>query len=208
METIVHTFLVPSAAGAWFASASTDADPRRTILWALLRGAASEPSPLTRLAELAGLPDRKAAGSLVFKMQREGWLGSEEEPFRFDDGPLDETLATLLPALSTEGCAVLADAAGLTIASTGFPPDVVRRLSAHGAGLLPYIAHLEKDAPLNNAPATLALLDSHSGIRIAVRPLCFGRHRFHLTLAGAPAANGEAVVRLVALLGRRYLGQH
>ncbi len=204
MESVVHTFLVPTAAGAWFASASAEADPRRAMLWGLLRGAAGEPSPLTRLCEFAGMPDRKTAGSLIFKMQREGWVSSEVEPFRFDDMPLDESLATLLPALSAEGGAVLADAAGLCIASTGFPADVARRLSAHGAGLLPYIAHLG-NAVMPNTGTTLALLDSQLGVRIVVRPFCLGRHRLHLMLAGGPA-DGDAVVRFTALLGRRYLG--
>lgn len=205
MENVVRTFLVPTAAGAWFASASAEADPRRTMLWGLLRGAAAEPSPLTRLCELADMPDRKAAGSLIFKMQREGWLSSEVEPFRFDNAPLDESLAALLPALSAGGGAVLADAAGLCIASAGFPADAARRLSACGAGLLPYIARSGNDV-IQNTSTALALLDGELGVHIVVRPLCLGRHRLHLTLAGGPAVNSDAIVRLTARLGRRYLG--
>jgi hypothetical protein len=209
MDNTVNAYLVPTVSGTEFAVASGAADARRAILLGLLRGAASRPVPLARLAELAEIPDRKSVGALLFKMQREGWLSGDVDPLRFPDNALAEALPPLLATLSLHGKAVLADNNGLCIAFAGFERPVADELAALGAGLFPLTRRFQRDlgAAIPLARATWSLQDGDCEVRLSVRPLHIGRHLFHLIQAGTPVTGSDAFLHLVALLSRRYLGE-
>jgi hypothetical protein len=209
MDTAISAYLVPTAAGARFAVAAARQDARRTILLGLLRGAASRPVPLTRLAELAGMPDRKAVGGLLFKMQRAGWLSGDVEPMRLPRAPLAEALPALLAALAPCGRAVLAAHDGLCVAWTGFERTAADRLAAVSAGLFPIARNFEErhDAETGAPPASWTLCDTEREARLTIRPLYIGPRPFHLALAGGPDTDDDAFVQLIALLSRRYLGE-
>lgn len=209
MDNAASAYLVPTCSGAEFAVASAAADARRAILSGLLRGAAGRPVPLARLAELAGMPDRKSVGTLLFKMQREGWLSGDVEPLRPPVDALADALPPLLAALSPHGRAVLAEGSGLCFASSGFVHPLDQQLAALAAGLYPLTRRCERDlgATLPLAQPRWHLQDGAREAHLSVRTLHVGRHLFHLVLAGTPVADSVAFVHLVALLSRRYLGE-
>jgi hypothetical protein len=210
MDTTIAAYLVPTSSGAEYALASSRPDARRAILSGLLRGAASRPVPLGKLAELAGITDRKEAGGLLFRMQREGWLSGDVEPLRLPNTPLAEAVPGFLSTLSTLGMAVLADGDGMCFGYAGLERGTAEKIAAFSAGLYPITRRFENDlgsdAFLHHNLITTQ--NARQEVRFSVRALHVGRHLFHLTLAGAPAPGGDAFVQLAATLSHRYLGEY
>jgi hypothetical protein len=204
---VIRAFVVPNAAGVEFAVASDQNDPRRSIMWGLLRGAASRPTPLALLGELTGLPDRKALGTLLYRMQRDGWVQGDVEPLTLPPAPLDTAVTQLLAELSSEGAAVLSDSLGLCFAYSGLMRADADDLAALGASLHPLARRCRTGAPPDaGAATTWGLLKPEGTIGFTLRPLHVGRHLFHLIVGGTANLRSQSFVRLVALLSRRYLG--
>ncbi len=208
MDNIVHTFVVPTPVGAAHAVATPLPNPRRAVILGLLQGGASQPVPLARLAELAGLANRKAAGAELFKLQRRGWLSGELEPFAPPTEPPGLSLPALLALLSDCGKGMLADEHGLCIAATGYPDARARRMCALAASAYPlqegFRGELE-DA--DTMPMTMVLEGVDPEHTITTRTFYLGRRRFHLLVAGPNQIESPAFVRLIAVLARRYLGE-
>jgi hypothetical protein len=207
MDNVVHTFVVPTPAGVANTVAAPP-DTRGTIVLGLLQGGASRPVPLERLAELAELPDRKAAGSILFQLQRLSWLSGELEPFAPPVEPLRQSLPALIALLSPLARGILADAQGLCIASTGYPEGMAHRLSALAAKTFPLIHEFRETGEESaSTPAAMTLEGLDPDCAVSVRPLYVGRHLFHLLLAGRANPDSPAFVHLIAVLARRYLGE-
>jgi hypothetical protein len=194
-------FLVPTPAGAGYASLSSDAEPRRHVLLALLRGGANRPAPFERLAQLAALDDRKAAATLVFGMQRAGWVNGEVEPLVIPTGPLAMLLPRLLAHIGGEDVAVIADASGLCVAHHGCARDEAESLCAHVASLDPRLRRM------SDGKDGWGLAAGKDGGRMTVRPLCTGRFRFLLVLGKGARLDSDAYLHLVSVLARHCLGE-
>jgi len=204
---VVQAYLVPTPAGTWHAVATDQPEPRRQVLWGLLRGAASRPVPLAKLVEWTGLPDRKAIRTLLFKMQREGWLSGDVEPLALPSGPLAQSLTELLAAFSDCGRALLGNDDGLCMATAGFERAEAERFAALSAGLYPlYRQHRRHGNDAAEAVLSWTLSDDHGGA-VAVRTWHLGGRVFHLVVGGTPAWDADAIVPCAALLSRRYLGE-
>jgi len=200
-RTTSGVFLVPTAAGASYATAWGDDELRRLVLLALLRGGASRPAPFAEIAKFAGLADRKAAAALIFGLQREGWLGGDVEPLVAPRGPMTTLLSRLLGQLGGNDPAVLADSSGLCVAHSGIGREEAETLCAHVASLDPRLRRMAID---QNG---WGLAASTAGNRMTVRPLCVGQFRFLLVLGEAARVDSASYIELVSVLARHCLGE-
>lgn len=208
MDNIVHTFVVPTPIGTAHAVATPMPNPRRAVILGLLQGGASQPVPLARLAELAGLADRKAAGAELFKLQRRGWLSGELEPFAPPTEPLQQSLPALLTLLSDHDKGLLADENGLCIAATGYADAQARRMCALAASSYSVQERFREELEEADAmPLTMILEGIDPEHAITTKTFYVGRRRFHLLVTGDNKIESPAFVRLIAVLARRYLGE-
>lgn len=201
-------YLVPTPAGARFAIASLESDPRRAVLRALLRGGSSRPMPLAMLAEISGVADRKALGTILYQLQRHNWISGDVEPLTVAREPLEAAVPPLLAALSSTGHGLIADDQGLCFAFAGYGRAEAERLAAFSTGLYP-LWRLYRENDRLTAPhgsTAWAVLTDAAEIRLTVCPLHAGDVVFHLTLAGTVNMDSPAMVQLAALLLRRYAG--
>jgi len=206
-ETI-PAYLVPTPAGARFVLGAREPDPRRLVLGALLRGGSSRPMPLAMLAEISAVPDRKALGAILYRLQRDNWLTGDIEPLTVAREPLGEAVPPLLQALSVSGQGVLADDSGLCYAYSGYSRDDADRLAAFSTGLYPLWCLYRQLPEVAAQPETSAwsLVTGRGETQYTICPVFVGEHVLHLTLAGATNLDSPAFVKLAALLLRRYVG--
>ncbi len=207
---VIRAYLVPSGAGAEFACASNRHDVRRNILWGLLRGAAGRPVPLARLAEWTGIADRREIRTLLFRLQREGWLNGDLEPFTMPNDPYDEVLSSTLGEVSGGQAAVLANAWGLTVAHATCTREQAQRLALAAAALSPLVRTTGRDATESALAHIVQSFREREGDEFVVRPIYLENMAFFLVLPSGREHNEEssaAFARLMALLSRRYLGE-
>lgn len=204
----IPAYLVPTPVGARFAISAAEPDPRRRVLNALLRGGSSRPMPLAMLAEVSGVNDRKALGAILFNLQRDGWISGEVEPLTVAHEPLGEAVPPLLETLSSTGHGVLADDKGLCYAFAGYARADAERLAAFSSNTYPLLRQYREFPGLvaTDQPPAWALLDEATGVQLTILPLFVGGHLFHLSLAGTPREDSPALIKLAALLLRRYVG--
>ena len=100
-------YLLPTPAGAWIASAEAAADRLRAFIRLLL-------------AQPVSPPWRDPDDLFVRRLGQLGWVQFLAAPRRVSQAPFDDALRSYLPALSAKGCALLADAHGFHLASSGF----------------------------------------------------------------------------------------
>lgn len=206
-ETI-PAYLVPTPAGARFVLGAREPDPRRLVLGALLRGGSSRPMPLAMLAEISAVPDRKALGAILYRLQRDNWLTGDIEPLTVAREPLGEAVPPLLRMLSESGKGVLADDSGLCYAYSGYSRDDADRLAAFSTGLYPLwcLYHGQPEVSTQPETSVWSLVTGRGETRLTVCPVFVGEQLLHLTLAGATNLDSPAFVKLAALLLRRYVG--
>jgi hypothetical protein len=207
---VVRAYLVPSGPGAEFACASNRRDARRAVLWGLLRGAAGRPVPLARLAEWTGIGDRREIRALLLRLQREGLLNGDVEPFAMPDAAYDEVLVSTLGEVSAGRATVLADAWGLAVAHAACSRERARRLALAAASLSPLVRTTGRDATEAALTQIVQAIRDRDGDEFVVCPIYLERMSFFLVLPRDLARGEErssAFARLMALLGRRYLGE-
>ncbi len=208
-DAAVHAYLVPTPAGAWHAVASNEREARRSVLMGLLQGAARVPVSLVKLIEWTAVTDRKAVRSLLFKMQRDGWLNADVNPLELPEQPLDEALPRILRDLSDQGAGLLGDDAGLCIAYSGFDRVTAEKLAAFSTAAYGLYRRYRTEVEESAGPSAFgwALLDDESDFSLTVRSLYVGDRVFSLIVGGKPRLTSEAFVRLAALLSNRCLGR-
>jgi hypothetical protein len=194
------TYLVPTIKGAEYVVASNHLDQHKKLLLCLLRGDAME-----LLMKSVGLPDRKALGALLFKMQREGWLSGESRPIRLSREPLTQSLAVLLEALSSQNKGILADHLGCCVANTGYSKSEADKISAFGTGLYPIHKRYTHDTDVEKPGLEVSLKCGTD--QLAIRHLHIGPRLYHLALAGEFRDTGNQFVNLVTRLVRRCPGE-
>ena len=193
-------YLVPTAAGTWYAASLGKDESRRELLITLLRGACGFPISLDWFAQWTGLRERKAIASLLFALQREGLLTSEAVPLESPRGPASMLLGNLLERIAHGGGMVLADTTGLCVAHAGTSPETAEQLAARVASLDPRLRRLATDGE------GWSLGGNGTDPRLTVRPLHLHPHRF--LLVSCPSANlaGEDFVQFIGVLARCCLG--
>lgn len=208
---VLRSYLVPSDVGAEFAAASHRTDARRNILWGLLRGAAGRPVPVAQLTEWTGTVDRRELASILFRMQREGMLNGGAKPFKLPPGAYDELLEISLKLIAGNSSAVLANAQGLCVSHAGCTREQAQRLALVASTLSPLVRTTGHDATELAMEQIINSIRDKEGEEYIIRPLYLHKVGFFLitprTNMNKPAERASAFAQLIAILGRRYLGE-
>jgi hypothetical protein len=206
-QFIVHedVYIAPTPAGAYYYSASAKPDPARQLLQALF---CKEETPLLSADQLEKWcdSDSSTARLLLYHMQSRSLLQAFDEPHSCPNVPLEELLPSLLPTLSGDGKALLADDQGFYVASSGFPHEAAEELAALSANL-GILHHRHKRLLSNNLgyqTSAWTLGDAAGNSQIGFWPLYVGTQRFSLVIGGVPRLNHNSFTQLVWSLGIRY----
>jgi hypothetical protein len=209
MQLQPNTHLAPTPGGAFYCCASAQDDPARRLLQSLF---SYQQSPLLDQASLETWTGSSAedATALLYHMQQQSLVQGLEKPQSCPEGPLEEVLPFLLPALSGDGKALLADDQGFYVASSGFPHEAAEELAALSASLgLLHNRHqnlLNKNLGYQANAWTLG--DAAGNSQVGFWPLFVGEQRFSLVIGGIPHFNHRSFTRLVWSLGVRYGDQN
>ncbi len=193
MNASARQFLLPTPAGAYYASAEAAEDRLRGFIRLLF----AQPVTPAWHDEDDGFVQRLASV---------GWIQYLPEPRRAAPAPLDAALPTLLAPLSASQHALLADAHGFHLASTGFAPAAADELAALSADLASLHARHQRviGQALRLYGSAWSIPDAAGHSQLGFWPLHVGSHRFVLVLGGVPHLNQPALVDLVWLLHQRY----
>ncbi|WP_374245015.1 roadblock/LC7 domain-containing protein [Zoogloea sp.] len=193
METPRRHYLLPTPAGAYFAAAAQAEDRLRGFIRLLF----AQPTAPAWNDEDDGFVRRLASV---------GWIQYLDAPRCAPRDTIETALQSLLPPLSGNRCAVLADAHGFHLAGTGFSTAQAESLAALSADLASlYNRHrrlIGQDLRMYGSAWSIPDAAGHS--QIGFWPLYVGSHRFVLILAGVPHLNQPELVDLVWLLHQRY----
>ena len=192
--------------GAQRAASATGDDPAHRLLVGILgEPRTPEPAP-ERLAAWTGLTDPEAALALLHRVQSVGW-GRGETVAR--DAPCarsEQDIPGLLGQLSAEHRALLADATGFQLASSGFAHESAEGIAALAADLA--MVHARHQGLLHGNlrlhRGGIATVDAAGNSQLGLWPLAIGTHAFLLVVAGAPLFNHAAFADMVWGLTRRY----
>ncbi|MEW5789098.1 MAG: hypothetical protein AB1899_14725 [Pseudomonadota bacterium] len=188
-------FLAVTPAGAFYTVAMVDPTPERQLLLHLL---AAPGTP--RLADLSGQEETLA------RLSTRGWLRSQAIGQEAPGGTLENLLPDLLPHLSDQGRALLADHQGLAIGQGGFPENEVSVLAALSADAVALGQRARQliNGPGRHLPHAWAMVDAAGNSRIGIWPLFLPGRQFHLVIEGRPLFVRAAFTQLVWILVRRY----
>ncbi|WP_456444521.1 hypothetical protein [Thiolapillus sp.] len=198
-------YLSPTPAGAFYCCASPQEDPARHVLQSLFN---RRRNPVLDSSTLEEWTDSSAedATTLLYHMQRQSLVQGLNNPQTCPEGPLEEVVPFLLPALSGDGKALLADDQGFYVASSGFPHESAEELAALSASL--GLLHKRHQGLLNRNLGyqgnAWTLSDAAGNSQIGFWPLFVGTQRFSLVISGLPRFNQKSFTRLVWSLGVRY----
>lgn len=195
-----RAYLVPTAAGAWYAASLGKDAARRELLLALLRGASGYPISLDWFSQWTGLRERKAIAGLLFALQREGLLTGDAQPPAVPRGPAATLLGPLLADIGHGGEAVLSDPSGLCMAFAGVSQDAADHLAARVAALDPRLRRLASDGE------GWSLGGDGADPRLSVRPLHLPAYRFLLVTGQAARLDDDGFVQFLSVLARTCLG--
>lgn len=191
-------FLAVTPAGAFHAIASGGAQPARTLL-------------LHLLARDSSLSDTEAGGltadaGLLARLLDIGWLARRPLAESAPLSSLESLLPELLPSLSDQGRALLADHQGLQIGYGGFGETEAQELAALSADALALARRCQVLLPelASRLPAAWALVDAAGNSQLGVWPLFLPQRVFALVIQGRPLFTRAAFPTLVWTLVRRY----
>lgn len=199
-------YLLPTAAGAYYAVSSPEPAPPRRLLRTLLSSDRTPRLSVHSLSQMTGIEDETAAGALLKRVQDLGWIQGLEQPRRAVEGALETVLPGLLQPLSNQGKVMLADPQGFYLATRGFPHETAEELSALSADLASLYQRRQGllKSNLGMESSAWAVVDAAGNSQLGCWPLYVGEQRFVLVLAGVPCLNQDVLIDLVWTLSRRY----
>jgi hypothetical protein len=199
-------YLSVTPAGAYFSVAARDADPARTLLLQLL---AEERAPRCDIDWLKRGQDNSAHQlATLERLLGLGWLVGLEQQEVIDEGSLEKLLPELLPQVSSQGRALLADQQGLQIGYAGFSESQAAGLAALSSDAVALSQRYRQlvHASEGQYPGAWAMVDAAGNSRIGVWPLFLPERWFALVIAGRPLFTRSAFQRLVWTLAHRFGG--
>jgi len=201
-----HQFIFPSPAGAFSSVVDLEPDALRRFLQRLLSADTSPRLCLPAVMGWAGTESEDGALDLLYHLQALGWVEGFADAQPAPAGALEDVLPALLPPLSADGKALLADAQGFYVASTGFQHETAVELAALSADLASlYERHqglLKRNMGLGSS--TWALVDAAGNSQTGFWPLYIGDQRFVLIISGVPRLNQPALTDLIWAFSKRY----
>ncbi len=200
------TFVLPTPAGAYFATTSPDDSRMRRLLLGLLRQDASHQVDPGQLCQWLGTEDEQEALEILYQAQTLGWVEGFGESRSASNAGVADQLHSLLPPLSSVEQGMIVDENGLALASCGLADETADALAALAADLVGLQErHAERlNASLGEASHAWAAVDAYGSSRIGAWPLYIGGRRVLLIILGEPRFNQPQFLTLVWLLVRQY----
>ncbi len=207
-QLIAEQYVIPTPAGAYYAVSSDSKDLARQVLFGLMSGTTSQIVTIDLVQELTGLQSEQEMLELIYRMQKLGWIQSEEQEREGPVGMLEDILPELLSVLSGSGKALLADQQGFYLATHGFSHEAAEELSALSADIASL--HQRHSGLLRNnlgiESSAWSVVDASGDSHLGCWPVFIGDQRFSLVLGGVPQMNQMALTDLVWTLTKRYRG--
>jgi hypothetical protein len=205
-QLIENLYIAPTPGGAYYGTSGPEQNPSRRLLQQLLKGDASPLLSIGALKEWTGKTDADQALELLFHAQKIGWVEGYDNSQDAPQGPLEEVLPELLPLLSGNGKALLADSQGFYVSSQGFPHETAEELSALSADLASLHQRHQRllTNNINISSSAWGLVDAAGNSQIGFWPLYISAQRFVLVIAGMPRLNQVALKLLIWALVKRY----
>ena len=187
-------------AGAYFAVAAAEPHPLRSALLGLLAYPEAWPA-----APAEGAESEAATAQLLDQLRQLDWASPVGKSEEGSTASLEQLLPALLAALSSDGCALLADQQGLQMAVAGFDESAAAGLAALSSEAIALgLRHQRLLRHRDNAlPASWAMVDAAGHSQLGVWPIFVGSTWFALVIQGRPLFVQPAFVRLVRTLVRR-----
>lgn len=205
-QLVEEFYLLPTAAGAFYAVSSPEDEPLRKLLLSLLLEQTSVKVDNESLAKWFGADNQQYALEQLHRAQTLSLIQGYRESQTAPNLGVGQELQDLLPHLSSVGKAMLADWNGLSLSRCGINEETADMLSALSADLIAVQnRHAERlEANLGLGTQGWAAVDAFGSSRIGAWPLYIGEQRFMLILMGEPRLNQAEFITLVWVLINRY----
>ena len=205
LELAAGLYAQPTPVGAFHAAEAPEADIVTHLLRILLLHPTTPALDADTLATwFRCTPDD--ALRIVQHAQEEGLVEGHPSPRTISGGSLEQVLPHLLPALSSDGRALLVDAQGFVAGSAGFGAESAEALAALSAdlGVLHERHRRHFDTSVGLPTSAWALVDGAGNSQVGFWPLHIGDERFVLTIVGIPRLHQQAFTDLIWVLMLRY----
>jgi hypothetical protein len=205
-ELVDEFYLLPTAAGAFYAVSHPKDGPLRRLLLTLLQKQTSIKVDSKSLADWFGKDNQQYGLEQLHRAQTLSLIQGYREPQEVPNLGVGQELQDILPQLSSVGKAMLADWNGLSLSRCGISDETANILSALSADLIAVQnRHAERlETNLGLGTQGWAAVDAYGSSRIGAWPLFIGEQRFMLVLMGEPQLNKMEFIALVWVLINRY----
>ena len=202
---ITNSYLQVTSAGAYHCSSSAKQDNAQNFIAYLL--SCNESPRLSDDLLTAHLHEKlSTANTLIKHMYSLGWLERTDTQATARLESLEDLLPQLLPSLAAEGKAMLSDAQGFYISSTGFPHETAEELAALGADLNS-LQERHRGLVSKNLSLTTSnwsLVDAGGYSRLGFWPIHINNEIFTLIISGPPRLEHPDFLALTWALFVRY----
>lgn len=206
LEIIPGQYLSATPYGAYYAASSAAREPLRDLVFALMD---ADETPLLSeesACRWSGKGDPQSALELLHLAQQMAVIQGSPEPRSIPHGQLERAFPMLLPALSDQRQALLADNQGFYLSVTGFHHETAEELAAFSAEATSL--HARYSGLLGNnlgiSDGNLGVVDASGASQIGVWPLHVAGQRFALVIGGRPRLHQPQFADLIWLLRLRY----
>jgi predicted regulator of Ras-like GTPase activity (Roadblock/LC7/MglB family) len=205
-ELVEEFYLLPTAAGAFYAVSGREDDPIRRLMLVLLKQESSLQVSVENLCGWLEISDQQQALEILYRAQTLSLIQGFREPQQISESGVGQQLQNILPHLSSIGKALLVDWNGLSLVHCGIESDTAEMLSALSADLISVQArHAERlQDNLGLGTQGWGAVDTYGSSRIGAWPLYIGDEYFLLVLLGEPRMNSAEFISLVWVLINRY----
>lgn len=199
-------YLLPTAAGAFYAVSSQEPDTLRSLLLSLLQQKTTPKLDLDKLATSIGVHSEQQILELLHQAQTLSWIQGFNSPQKLPDSGMSKIMPKLLAPLSSIQKSLLVDWNGFPIAEHGLDDETATVLSALSVDIASVEARHAKRLRQTLGVSTQgwAAVDAYGSSRIGAWPLFVGKQRFLLVLQGEPKLNQPEFITLIWLLTERY----
>lgn len=205
-QLVEELYVLPTAAGAFYAVSGRDDEPLRRLMLVLLKQEKSLQINAENLCQWLEISDEQEALSILYRAQTLSLVQGFKEPQQISESGVGQQLKNILPYLSSIGKGLLVDWNGLSLVHCGLDDATAEMLSALSADLISVqTRHAERLAEnLGLGLQGWAAVDAYGSSRIGAWPLYIGNEHFMLVLLGEPRLNQAEFVTLVWTLINRY----
>jgi predicted regulator of Ras-like GTPase activity (Roadblock/LC7/MglB family) len=205
-ELVEEFYLLPTAAGAFYAVSGREDEPIRRLMLVLLKQDSSLQVNVDNLCEWLEISDQQEALEILHRAQTLSLIQGFREPQQISESGVGQQLQNILPHLSSIGKALLVDWNGLSLVHCGIDNDTADMLSALSADLISVqMRHAERlQDNLGLGTQGWGAIDAYGSSRIGAWPLYIGDEHFLLVLLGEPRMNSAEFISLVWVLINRY----